>query len=354
MTKCRILLMLGLMVLAGCGQPAAPPAPSAAPATPVTRTVVDMTGRSVQIPASITRVATDYPALDATMLLLGAADRLVATSPGVGSLFQTLVPQFKNVLMPFDANLTNVNTESLLATRPQVVFLSPGARSLLPTFARLGIPAIVFAAFQDPAQLKAGVTLVADVLGGDAPARAQQFATYYDSNIAKVQAKTASIPPASQPKVYYTAGNPLQTEGQNSIVDIWMSQGGAQNVAAVNGVNTAPAFATVPLENVVKWNPDIIVCRDAATKPQILADPRWSNIAAVRNHRVYTNPQGVYVWSVRSAESALEPLWAGKTFHPGLFPNLDMTSEVRNFYHQFYSYDLSDQQINAILNPAAR
>lgn len=194
----------------------------------------------------------------------------------MGSLFQTLDPPFTNVPTPFDASLANVNTETLLAARPQVVFLSPGARVLLPTFARIGIPAVVFVSFQNPTQLKAGVALVADVLGGDAPARAQQFATYYDANIARVQAKTASLPTASQPKVYYTAGNPLQTEGQNSIVDIWMNEAGARNVAVINRVNTAPAFATVTLKDVVKWNPDIIVCRDAATKPQILTDPRWS------------------------------------------------------------------------------
>lgn len=114
--------------------------------------------------------------------------------------------------------------------------------------------------------------------------------------------------------MYYTAGSPLQTEGQNSIVDVWMNEGGGQNVAAMHGINTAPAFATVTREDVLKWNPDIIVCRDADTKQQILADPRWSNVTAVRNHRVYINPQGVYVWSVRSAESALQPLWAAKTF----------------------------------------
>jgi hypothetical protein len=74
------------------------------------------------------------------------------------------------------------------------------------------------------------------------------------------------------------------------------------------------------------------VCRDSATKPQILADARWSNIAAVRNHRLYVNPQGVYVWSVRSAESALQPLWAAKTFHPDLFADIDMTNEVRQSY----------------------
>ncbi|MGH3781132.1 MAG: ABC transporter substrate-binding protein [Pseudonocardiaceae bacterium] len=346
--------MLVLLVLAGCGQSApATQAPATRDPATATHTVVDMTGRSVQIPTNLTRVATDYPALDATMLLLGDADRLVATSPGVGTLFQTLDLQFKNVAIPFDSTLTNVNVEALLATRPQVVLLSPGASVLLPTFQRIGIPALVFASFQNPTQLKAGVTLVADVLGGGAVVRAQQFATYYDANIAEVQARTVNISQASQPKVYYTAGNPLQTEGQNSIVDIWMNEGGGQNVAAENGINTAPAFATVTLENVLKWNPDIIVCRDVDTKRQIIADSRWSNVAAVRNHRVYINPQGVYVWSVRSAESALEPLWAAKTFHPDLFPNIDMANEVKKFYSQFYSYNLSDQQTNAILNPVS-
>jgi iron complex transport system substrate-binding protein len=342
-----ISLVLGLVVLAACGQPT----PATHPPLNATRTVVDMTGRSVQIPVDVTRVAIDYPALDATMLLLGAADRIVATSPGVGPLFQTLDPPFKNVSMAFDSTLANVNVEALLAARPQVVLLSPAAKVLLPTFQRVGIPAVIFASFQNPTQLKAGVTLVANILGGGAVARGQQFATYYDGNIARVQAKTVNIAPASQPKVYYTAGNPLQTEGQGSIVDFWMNEGGGQNVAAVNGINTAPAFAMVSFEDVLKWNPDIIICRDPDTKQQILADSRWSNIAAVRNKRVYINPSGVYVWSVRSAESALQPLWAAKTFHPDLFPSLDMANEARNFYAQFYSYKLSDEQIEKILNP---
>lgn len=97
-----IALVLGLLVLTGCGQSV----PVTQAPTTATHTVVDMTGRSVRIPAALTRVATDYPALDATMLLLGDANRLVATSPGVGPLFQTLDPQFKNVATPFDSTVT--------------------------------------------------------------------------------------------------------------------------------------------------------------------------------------------------------------------------------------------------------
>ena len=339
-----------LLLAAGCGQGAPTAAPPAAPSN--TRTVTDMTGRQVQVPTDVTRVATSYPALNATMLLLGAADKVVATSPGVGTLFTNLVPNYPSIPQPFDATLTKVNEEQLLSTRPQVVFLSPAARPLLPTFERLGIPAVVFASFQNPDQLKAGVDLVADIVGGDAPTKAQTFARYYDDNIARVQTKIDPIPEANRPTAYYTAGNPTQTEGQKSIVTIWMSQGGARNIAAANGVQ-GPAFTDVTLEDVIRWNPAYIICRDGPTKTQILGDPRWRTIAAVRANKVLINPKGVYVWSVRSAESALQPLWAAKTFHPDLFADLDMTAEVKRFYQQFYNYTLTDQQTAAILNPPA-
>lgn len=46
----------------------------------------------------------------------------------------------------------------------------------------------------------------------------------------------------------------------------------------------------------------------------------------------------------------LQPLFLAKTLHPDLFPNLDLTAEVKNFYSKFYSYQLSDAQVNAILS----
>lgn len=339
-----------VLVLVGCGgQPSGgPPAPSGA-----TRTVVDMTGRSVELPAEVTRIATDFPALNATLLVVGAADRLVATSPGVGPLYDTLVPTYKAVPQPFDSSLTKVNEEALIAAKPQVVLISAGGKAMLPTFERLGIPAIVFASFQNPQQLKDGVKLVADVVGGAAPAKAKEFADYYDANIARVQAKTAGIAAAARPSAYYTAANPTQTEGQNSIVEAWMDESGAQNMAAANGVNTAPAFATVNLEDVLRWDPDVVICRDFPTRAEILGDPRWQRVTAVRDQKVFVNPTGVYVWSVRSAESALQPLWAATTFHPELFADIDMAQEVKKFYSTFYSYDLSDEQVAAILNPTS-
>jgi iron complex transport system substrate-binding protein len=60
---------------------------------------------------------------------------------------------------------------------------------------------------------------------------------------------------------------------------------------------------------------------------------------------------GVYLWCVRSSEGALQPLWAAKTLYPELFKDMDMNSEVKEFYKTFYNYDLNDNEADDILNP---
>lgn len=354
----RILgVALTIIALVACGasNDRGGSAPSTKGTENTTRTVVDMTGRSVQIPARVERVATNFPALNQMIFMLGGADRIVATSKDMGKsypLFTTMYPRLKQIPAPFDSGSANANAEEVLAAHPDVVLLSSGAKALLPTMDRLHIPTMIFDSFKDPEELKAGIGLVADVLGGDAVARAKQFTAYYDANVKRVETATADIAQPGRPKVYYTAGNPLQTEGNGSIVTTWMDAAGGRNIAAENGVSAPPTFTTVQFEDVVSWNPDVIICREPGTKAAILADQRWRDIAAVKDNHVFVSPRGVFIWSVRSAEAALQPLWAAKMLHPDKFADLDLRKEVKDFYARFYSYKLSEQQIDGILNPA--
>src|SRR5262249_54407347 len=98
---------------------AAPPVPSSvavaasSAAAPVvaagsqSRTIVDMAGRSVTVPAQINRFATGYPAVNQMVFMLGAADKLVATSQDAANqaLFVTLYPRLKDVPAAFDSGL---------------------------------------------------------------------------------------------------------------------------------------------------------------------------------------------------------------------------------------------------------
>lgn len=64
------------------------------------------------------------------------------------------------------------------------------------------------------------------------------------------------------------------------------------------------------------------------------------------DYDVYVNPDGVGSWMEGSAESPLETLWITNMFHGSYF---NIGQEIYDFYNQFYGYQLSNSQIDAIL-----
>ncbi len=160
-----------------------------------------------------------------------------------------------------------------------------------------------------------GISLMAEILGKDAKAVADNFIEYYSSNMKKVSDVTSSIPAEKRKKVYYVTDNPLNTEGKDSIVTSWIETAGGVNVAAENGITGLTA--TISLENIIQWNPDVIIIRDAQNKDLILKNPAWQGINAVKQGQLYVNPKGVNVWSaeVRWHYNAL----GGKTVISDLF-----------------------------------
>jgi iron complex transport system substrate-binding protein len=346
------LIVIAMSSLVACGTSTTPSsgAPSSGAPSGTTRTVVDMTGRHVQIPTTVTRVATNIPLIPPTIYLLGGISKLVYQPTGSDPMLGSIDPAIKNIS---SGPTSSINDEALLKTHPQVFIMTIYTQNLLPTLTRLGIPTVEVGAFNNPAQLEAGVNLVADVLGGNAPTRAQQFDSYYNGNVALVQAKTGSLPHAGRPMVYYAPGpDPTTTVGSGNIITASIDEAGGQNIAATHDIPQGSSFAfpTINTETLLKWNPQVIVAISPQIQQQFTNNSQYGSLAAVRDHRVYTCPTGVFAWCASSAESALQPLWFAKTLHPSLFPNVNLITEVKDFYSKFYSYQLSDQQANAILN----
>jgi iron complex transport system substrate-binding protein len=326
-----------------------------APAPPGMQTIIDQDGRSVTIPVNITRIATNYPALPTMIYMLHGIGNVVATSTNAETpLLQQIDPAVAQIPTPFSGS--SINTEALLATNPQVIFVAvPSASTILPIASQLGIPVVEFAQFDGPQQLEQGVTLMAKILGTpEAALRAKQYATYYNNNVKEALAVTHSIPLRHRPTVYYATQNELTTEGLGSIVTVWINEAGGQNVAAKNGLTQGNTnnYPTLTVEQLLQWDPEIIVAGTVAIQQQILADPAVATLAAVKDHRVYVAPQGIFAWQVRGPESAMMPLWALSILHPKLLPKLNMTNVTEGFYHLFYNTTLSTAQITQIINPA--
>jgi iron complex transport system substrate-binding protein len=327
------------------------------PASLGTRTVLDMTGRPVQIPAAMNRVATNIPLIPPTMELLDGIDTLVAApTSSFNPLFTTIAPTTRDVLL---SPVRTINAEELLKLHPQVFIMTNLTPQLLPTLERLNIPVVEISDLGTPERLQTMVQLVADVLGGDAPSRARQYESYFNETVQRVEAKTASLPDPSRPTVYYAPGpDPSTTIGKGNIITSSIEEAGGRNIAAEHGIGAnkpgAFAFPAITAEALLAWNPQVIVAIDAKVHQQFLSDPKYAALDAVRSHRVYACPVGVFAWCASSSESALAPVFLAKVLHPDLFADLNLNSETNDFYSRFYSYRLSDRQVDEILSGSGR
>jgi iron complex transport system substrate-binding protein len=73
----------------------------------------------------------------------------------------------------------------------------------------------------------------------------------------------------------------------------------------------------------------------------------------VKTGNVLVNPTGAYLWDRHSAEAALQVLWAAKTLHPKLFPDLDVKQETTQFYAKYFHHALTDEEYISITDATA-
>jgi iron complex transport system substrate-binding protein len=272
--------------------------------------------------------------------MLGGADKIVATSTVVQAnpMFVKIYPRIKTISAPFV--ITDANIEELLKTKPDVVF---GGNAMMES---LGLPVIELS-LRNPEEIKQAVMLVGKVLGPKEEKKAVQFCRYYDSNLKRVTDRTKSLSAAKRMKVYYAGNKGTFTDGKDSITTSWIEMAGGVNVAAEAGVEGLNH--EVSMEDLVAWNPDVIIMTDPTVRDKILHSDQWKNLSAVKNNRTYVNPKGVYLWSVRSAEEALQVLWAAKMIQPSLFGDLNMNEEVQKFYETYYNYHLTGDELREII-----
>jgi len=109
--------------------------------------------------------------------------------------------------------------------------------------------------------------------------------------------------------------------------------------------------STVTIETIMEWDPDIIFMGRMNDTAIITENEAWSGITAVENGAVYLCPSGVFNWDY-SGEGVLLMLYLAKTIHPELFEDLDVEAEIQYYYSTFYGYELSEENVQNILNHA--
>ncbi|QDR82402.1 ABC transporter substrate-binding protein [Sporomusa termitida] len=334
--------------LAGCqnafkAQPAA---------NPNQITITDASGATVAIPARIQRIADAWPAHNEVVCMLGAGDKIVATTTAAAQRpwMKVVNPQMNQAVTAFDAS--GVNLETLMAAKPDIVFTPLNNKSAR-KIADVKIP-VVQLMFNDFDSLKECFRLTGVILGGEAKPRAEKYIAYLDHNLDRITGITAGIPREQKPKVIHiTRLAPLMVDGKDTIIDAWIRVAG--------GINAADTGGEVAMEQLITWNPDVIIFGNTALAlngvedgakalNNILQDEKWRRLQAVQTGNVHINPEGAFFWDRYGAEVALQIQWAAKVLHPDKFQDIDIVQETRYFYRTFLHYDLSAAEASRIIS----
>ena len=164
--------------------------------------------------------------------------------------------------------------------------------------------------------------------------------------------KLAAIPQDKRPRVYYGRGpKGLETGLAGSINTEVLEAAGAVNVADTAGKG---GLANVSVEQVLAWNPDVVLTLDSGFQAEVGKDPSWAGVNAVKNGRIYRAPTLPFGWfdSPPGINRLIGVPWLTSVLYPG-GTSPDLRATTKTFYKLFYHVDLNDGQLDTLLAGAS-
>lgn len=175
---------------------------------------------------------------------------------------------------------------------------------------------------------------------------AEKLARYADDTLKTITGRIAGIAADKRPRVYYARGPRGLVTGLGGSINVETIELLARNVAGGN----KGGLANVSIEQVLLWNPDVIVTIDQEFAAAARRDPAWSAVAAVKAGRVHLSPKTPFGWVdfPPSVNRLIGLWWLAKILYPDKFPE-DIVALTRDFYTLFYHRAPTDAQIAHVL-----
>jgi iron complex transport system substrate-binding protein len=237
-------------------------------------TVVDDEGTEVTVEATPERIISLSPATTETVFALGAGDRLVG-----GTDFDDHPAEAAELVDV--ATYTGVIMEQVVALEPDLVlaagnsFTPPGD---IATMRELGYTVVVLYA-PDVETVLSDLELIGMVIG--TPEEARVMAAEMSAQMNAIEAEAAAV--GTTPSVFYELGAEpeIYAPAPDSFLADMIARAGGEPITT-----TDPALWSIPLEELVVADPEIIVLGDAnyGTCPDaVAARAGWEGMTAVVN-----------------------------------------------------------------------
>ena len=372
-----MLIVMLLIGVAGCVKPAAEqPAETAAPVAeqpteapkpteapteepvrepteeplPETFEFTDSVGRTVELPYEITKVAISGPLAQIVVFAL-CPDRLVGiASKWDKSAEKFLATEYYNLpeLGQLYGGKGELNLETLLASGAQVVIdVGEPKKTIVEDLDGLteqtGIPFVHVTATL--ATLGDAYRKLGELLHMETEAEA--LAAYCDATYAKILSIAGQVEKVNL--LYITGDQGLNVIANGSYhseaIDML-----SNNLAVVDSPSSKGTGNEVDMEQLLLWNPDVILFAPGSIYATVGEDETWKSINAIANGAYYEVPMGPYNWMgfPPSAQRLLGMLWMAKLLYPDA-ADYDLYTEVAEYFRLFYHCDLAQADFDELV-----
>ena len=331
------------------------PAEEEAPAVPESVSFTDSLGRTVELPADITRIAPSGAV--ATMLLAAIAPEYMVTINAAPSESQMAFLPANLAALPETGQMygskANLNLETLLAADPQVVIdlgdkKGDMTEDLNALQEQIGIPVIFVEA--DLAHMAAAFRTLGGLLSGKA-ARGEELANLVDRTTALAEENAAKITDDMRVRAMYTTGDDgLGTNAAGSIQAQILDMVGVENAIVVEDVSNKGGGNVISLEQLYNFDPDVILFADGSIYDTVAEDSAWAQLTAISTGKYYEIPGSPYSWlsGPPSMNMILGVWWLGNLIYPEVY-DYNMQAMTQELYKTLWGYELSNEEVTALL-----
>ena len=327
-----VIAVISLLALSAC-------AGESEPTPQHTRMVVDQIGREVWLPEGPLTLGMSRRTAIFLTINAGALDNITSVGGfATGSLLDYATPSLRQNATATGLN-ANVNIEELANVNPDVFLVSIGdAHAILERIEMLEIPAVVI----DPENFEKileTLALIGYLAGTEDHVAAVVEAFHANMDLVNARVATAT----HHPTAIVLGTGPLLVHPPSMLQTHLIEKAGAINLAyQLEGT----FYVEVNVEEILAWDPEyIFITAFGALQPEdILTDPRFAQLQAVRNENIFKFPSALDWWDTPSAAVSLGVMWATHIMHPHLITEAELDQAVGEMYQLTFGIDFHWRQ----------
>jgi len=251
------------------------------------------------------------------------------------------------VIGSFHGGSQSINLETVIKHKPDLILLWEDdvlIDKVQKEIAKTNIPTITLP-FRKIETMPSSIAFAGEAIGEKK--RGELLASYAQSIICEIKSSLENVKPT---KYYYAEGvDGLSTECSVSFHVEALNFSGGENVHKCEQ-RALLGLEKINFETLLSYDPDIIIAQNALTYENIMKNPLWQHLRAVKEKNVHIVPNTPFNWIDRppSFMRIIGIQWLTKLFHDKEY-RVNINERVKEFYKLFLDVDVSDEQIKQIL-----